>query len=914
MAKETTSLPLISTKLHRPPVTEDLVPRPQLLERLEKNRQRPLALVSAAAGYGKSTLVSWWLDRCESPFAWVSLDENDNDLNQFLNYFVAAVQSIFPSACSDTLALANAPTMPPIPVLASSLANELDSIEQGFILVLDDIHRIHEKSVYDLLNMLLDHPPRPMHLVLVGRRDPLLPIAKLRGSNRMTEIRTLDLRFSAMETAAYLQRALGEQINESAAAGLAERTEGWVAGLRLAILAMRGQDNALSKLLELKGTTAYLLDYLITEVLDSQIPAIRRYLLSTSILDRFCVPLCDVLCAPDLEPGEGEIDGQGFITLAQQSNLFMIPLDTENRWVRYHHLFQNLLQSQLKRTCSPKEIATLHSRASEWFESQGLITESIEHALEAGDAKSAAKIIERHRNEEFIADRWHVVVRWLAMLPAEIKRERPKLLLAEAWIGTMKHQLHRVPMLLDQAESLPRSQTEDLTLSGEIGFFRGYITYFEGQAESSLKYLEDSASQLAITKSPFLGDAELFLGLARSMVGEKDRAVRGLEARIGEVDPSENYLLSRLIASLAFIHLLWGDLHLARGEAQNLQRVSTKHKLGLAEAWSYYFLACTHLHVGELEPASLHFAQAVEQRYVLEPRAALDALAGLVLTQQFMGLGDEAAESCHRLQEFAQELHERNYLSLAQSCQARLSLLQGDVNSAVEWGRSVDESPVLAELFMWLEAPSITQARVLIAAGSEQSLLNATKLLQSIRDLCEACRLTCQIIEVAVLQSLALDQLARADEAFHALEEVVSLAGPRGWIRPFVEAGPPMADLLKRLQKQSEAVDYIERLLAAFTNFQFTSDDLRFESEALTAIRNQKSKIQNSLVEPLTNRELEILELLAQRLQNKEIADKLFVSIETVKTHLNNIYQKLQVSNRREAVNQARRLGILTRG
>ncbi|MGD9074490.1 MAG: LuxR C-terminal-related transcriptional regulator [Desulfobacteraceae bacterium] len=845
----------------------------------------------------------------------MSLDENDNDLHQFLNYFVAAVQSIFPSACSDTLPLANAPTMPPIPVLASSLANELDSIEQGFILVLDDIHRIHERSVYDLLNMLLDHPPRPMHLVLIGRRDPLLPISKLRASNRMTEIRTLDLRFNAMETAAYLQSVLGEQINESTAAALAERTDGWVAGLRLAILAMRGQDNALSKLLELKGTTGYLMDYLISEVLDSQIPAIRRYLLSTSILDRFCVPLCDVLCAPDLEPGEGEIDGQGFITLAQESNLFMIPLDTENRWLRYHHLFQNLLQSQLKRRCSPKEIATLHSRASEWFESQGLITESIKHALAAGDPESAADIIERHRNEEFIADRWPVVVRWLAMLPAEIRRERPKLLLTEAWIGNLQHQLERVPMLLDQAESLLHSQKEDPTVSAEIAFFRGYITYFEGQAERSLQYLEDSVAGLAGTKSPFLSEAELMLGLARCMVGQKDLAVQGLEARIGGVDPSENYLLSRLTASLAFIHLLWGDLHLARGEAQNLQRMSRKHKLGLAEAWSYYFLACTHLHVGQLEAASLHFAQAVELRYVLEPRAALDALAGLALTQQFMGLGDEAAESCRRLQEFAQKLHERNYLFLAQSCQARLSLLRGDLNSAVEWGRSVDESPVLAELFMWLEAPSITQARVLIAAGSEQSLLNATKLLQSIRDLCETCRFTCQIIEVAVLQSLALDQLGRADEAFHALEEVVALAGARGWIRPFVEAGPPMADLLKRLQKQSEAVDDIERLLAAFREDEQRAlrDAANYDSPSPRP-PVPPSPSQQHLVEPLTNRELEILELLAQRLQNKEIADKLFVSIETVKTHLNNIYQKLQVSNRREAVNQAHRLGILTRG
>jgi LuxR family maltose regulon positive regulatory protein len=910
MPEETTSFPLVLTKLHRPPVTEDLVPRLHLLEQLERNRLRPLTLVSAAAGYGKSTLVSWWLERCESPFTWLSLDENDNDLHQFLAYFVAAVQSIFPSACSDTMALANAPTMPPIPLLASTLANDLDSIEQGFILVLDDIHRIHEKSVYNLLNMLLDHPPRPMHLVLVGRRDPLLPISRLRGSNRMTEIRTLDLRFSAMETAAYLQRALREQINESTAAAMAERTDGWVTGLRLVVLALRGQHNAVSKLVEVKRNTGYQMDYLIAEVLDNQLPAICRYLLSTSILDRFCVPLCDVLCAPDFVPGEGEIDGEGFITLAQESNMFMIPLDTENEWFRYHHLFQDLLQRQLKRRCGSKEIATLHSRASEWFESQGLITESIKHALAAGDTKSAADIIERHRDDEFIADRWQVVVRWLAMLPEDIRRERPKLLLTEVWIRNLQHQLGRVPMLLDRAESLLRSPTEDPTVAAEMGFFRGYITYFEGQAERSLQYLEDSVSQLAGTKSPFLGEAELMLGLARCMVGKKDRAVRGLKDRIWEVGPSENYSMSRLIASLVFIHLLWGDLHLARREAQNLQAMSRKHKLGLAEAWSCYFLACTHLHVGELEAASLHFAQAVELRYVLEPRAALDALAGLALTQQFMGLGNEAAESCRRLEEFAQELHERHYLFLAQSCQARLSMLRGDLNSAVEWGWSVDESPVLAELFIWLEVPSITQARVLIAAGSEQSLLNATKLLQPIRDLCEAHRFTCQIIEVAVLQSLALDQLGRADEALHALEEVVALAGPRGWIRPFVEAGPPMADLLKRLQKQSDAVGYIERLLAAFREDErvvVVHEELEGTGAPSTSVNPQP------LVEPLTNRELEILELLAQRLQNKEIADKLFVSIETVKTHLSNIYQKLQVSNRREADERAKSLGILTR-
>jgi LuxR family maltose regulon positive regulatory protein len=588
-------------------------------------------------------------------------------------------------------------------------------------------------------------------------------------------------------------------------------------------------------------------------------------------------------------------------------------LDTENRWFRYHHLFQHLLQDQLKRRYSSEEIATLYSRASEWFESQGLITESIEHALEAGDLIRAAEIIEKWRNDEFSADRWHNVEQWLAKLPADIRQERPKLLLTEAWIANLQHQLTRVPILLDQAESLLRNQTAEPTLSAEIAFFRGYFAFFEGQAEGSLQHLEEAVAELTGTKSPFLGEAELMLGLARCMAGDKGTAVRALEARIGEVDSSEHYLLSRLIASLAFIYLVCGDLHLVRVEAQRLLRASKKYDLLLAEAWSYYFLGCTHLHTGELDAASLQFAQAVELRYVLEPRAAVDALAGLVLTHQLMGLDDEAAESCRRLQEFARQLHEPNYLSVAQSCQARLWLLQGDVNPAAEWARAVDESPVPAELFSWFEAPAITQARVLIAAGSEESLLNASKLLQFIRDLCEACQFTYQIVEVAVLQSLALEKLGRSDEVLTALEEAVALAGPGGWVRPFIEAGPPMADLLKQLQKQNVAADYIQRILAAIRDDEQVLVEAAHEQPIASPPQPVRPSVSpQSLLEPLTNREFDILELLAQRLQNKEIADKLSVSSTTVKTHLQNIYQKLCVKNRRQAVEEAKNIGILS--
>jgi LuxR family maltose regulon positive regulatory protein len=689
MADETNIGIILRTKLHRPPAPRDYAHRPRLLEYLDQRRERPLTLVSAPAGYGKSTLVSCWLDRCDSPSAWISLDENDNDLRQFLSYFIAAVKTIFPNAVSATSTLVHAPTLPPLSTLVGTLANELDMIEQDFILVLDDIHTIQEKSVHHLLYDLLRHPPRPIHMVLIGRRDPLLNIAALRARSQLAEVRLQDLRFTAGETGTYLQQILKKQITDEIATAWSEKTEGWVTGLRLAALTLQHQGDFKTIPPELQRGTQYVMEYLFNEVLSHQSSGIRDFLLKTSILDRFCTPLCDAMIATGVEPRDTQNDAWQFITQLKKENLFLIGLDAEGQWFRYHHLFQNLLKRQLQRNYSAGDINTLHSIAGEWFESQGLITESIKHALAAEDHVRAAEIVERYRNDEFNADRWYNVERWLTMLPAGIKKKRPKLLLSEAWIRNLQHQLAQVPMLLDQAQLALGSETEELTVSAEIAFFRGYISYFEGQAEQSLQYLEDAVTQLSGTKSPFLGESELMRGLARCMVGQKESAVRTLEIRIGEAHSSENYLRSRLIAGLAFIYLVCGDLNLARVEAQRLQRVSQKHNMRLAEAWSYYFLGCIHLQTGGFEAASLHFTKVAELCYVLEPRASVDALSGLVLSQQLMGLSDEAEKSCQRLQEFALELQESNYLSVADSCQARLSVLQGGLEIRSRMGAVV---------------------------------------------------------------------------------------------------------------------------------------------------------------------------------------------------------------------------------
>ena len=683
---------IIRTKLHRPRVPKDHVHRVKLLEKLQNSDHRPAILVSASAGYGKSTLVSYWLEMSDRPYAWLSLDENDNELKVFLAYFMAGIESMFPDAVTHTMSMVSAPNLPPIQAIVSQLVNELDAIAQDFVLVLDDIHAIRERSIHDFLDSLLRYPPRPMHLVFIGRRDPFLTIPTLRARNQLGEIRIHDLRFTTAETASYLQQMLQTPVEIDAAAAWAKKLEGWVTGLRLAALSIKHHGEMESILPRIQGETQYIMEYLFNEVLSHQPAAIQNFLLKTSILGRFCNPLCDAVCNAVLDSETNSDDTLDVIQILKKENLFLVNLDAEDRWFRYHHLFQQLLQNQLKQQYSPDKITALHDRASQWFESQELIEESIEHALHGENVERAAEIVEGHRYHAFSADRWYVVDRWINMLPGDIRQKRLKLILTDAWITTLQHNLDRARGLLAQAEPLLQGQTDDPMLSGEYAYLKGYGLYYEGQAESSRQLFEEAVSQLSGKKTPFWGEAELMLGLARCMTGQRKLAISKLKAKIKATDSSENYLLSRLIAGLIFIYLIIGNLLLARAAAQHLMKVAKQHNMRLTEGWSYYFLACSHLHTGELEAASQYFEQASKLRYALEPRAAVDVLAGLALTQQLMGLADKATDSCHRLELFVLEMQTPIYQPVVQSCRSRLTVLGGDLALAAAWCLSTDES------------------------------------------------------------------------------------------------------------------------------------------------------------------------------------------------------------------------------
>ena len=911
MEADTIPSPIIRTKLNRPPVPSDHVHRTRLLDELEKRRERPLTLISAPAGYGKSTLATCWLAASDCPGAWVSLDERDNDLRLFLTYFLEAIRSVFPAAMQETVALLKAGNLPPVSVLAPSLLNELEGLEQAFILVLDDFHQIHEQSVLDLLTEMLRYPTESMHLVLAGRRDPFLPISSLRARGLVTEIRVQDLRFTAEETAAFLEGALADRVEEGTAVTWAEKTEGWVTGLRLAVLSLRHQAETVTKMSEVMGSSLYVTEYFMEEVLAGQTADIRRYLLRSSILDRFCAPLFDALCGSGMEPGPSEIDGQGFISWLQENNVFLIPVDQEERWFRYHHLFQSLLRNQLERLHSVGEIKEFHARVSDWFAADGLIDEAIHHAIEAGNVVGAVQIIEKNRYAALNNDQWITVERWLARIPDEVKHEQPALLLAQGWVEYHRFRVNEMAQILERVDSLLQDATGKQELVGESDFFKAWLSFWQGEVESCLDLCRKAQEE--VPKEPqyelIRADTEIYYALGLQNTGKKETAIRELDEKILSIPGQKGMLSARMTGAQSFVYMLSGDLRQSIEAAMRLRKVSRTSELAFTDTWASYNEACCAFHMYDLERALPLFTALVKDKYILHTRQALSSFAGLAITYQALHRANEANETTRELLDFAHETGDLESQFIAQSSKTRISLLQGVLETDMDWVPPDNRTPHPSLFWIWLDIPEVTRCRALVAIGSDEALREASQGLDELLEATRAVHNTLHMIDIIALQALALDKLSRVDQSLEVLEQAVELAEPGGFIRPFVEPGRQMAGLLSRLKNEKEDSVFLDKILAAFRE---DEESVGPEASDPQAAPPSPTKAQ-PLIEPLTFRELETLELLTQGLYNKEIADKLSISLETVKTHLKNIYQKLGVRNRQQAVHRARTLDILTR-
>ncbi|MCP5517184.1 MAG: hypothetical protein H7A45_08010 [Verrucomicrobiales bacterium] len=886
----------MQTKLHAPPPGAHLLDRPRLLHLLNENPRRPLTLVSAPAGYGKSTLVAQWLPTCGAPSTWLSLGEAESDLRDFLRYVVAAVRKLFPRACPGTARMIEALDLPPLPVIVESLGNDLEAVGRPFVLVLDDYYHIHGDAVQVLLNELLRYPPVPLHLVIVTRHDPPLGLASLRASGGLLELRQDQLRFSVPETRAVLKAAAAVELESDSLDEVDGRMEGWIAGVRLLCLVLRDRADAGAFLRDSWSGHANIHDYLFEQVLQRQPEDVREWLLRISVLDRFCAALIGAVC------GRTGLGGSEFLETIRRKNLFVIPLDTQGRWFRFHHLFQHLLQQQLSHRLGADETARLHALASEWFAANGLVDEAVDHALTAGNPQAAVRIVEAQRLPALEGDRWPALERWLAKLPPHVKRGRFEILLAEAWIAQQHFRLAELPRIVEHAEALCAGQPVAPHLLGELNFFLSYLSFWQGDGERSQTFVDQALALLPENAGGMVrSHVELQVGLTGQILGRHERAVQQLTRWIEQRPLRTGIVWERVIFGRAALRLLAGDLPRAKQDARELNHDGERTGKAFIQAWGSCLEGIAAFQARDLPEARRLFRRVVERRYTAHTRSALDALAALALAHEFEGDSDQADGALDEAVAFARWTKDPRMIEVADSARARAALARGDLSTALDWQRSFIGQMDVPSMVFFLEQPCLTECRVLIASGAKDALREAEIKLATARQETTRLHYDGQTLEIRVLQALVHQARGAESVALAILDEALAFAGASGWVRPFCEPGRPMADLLDRLRAQGKRQSEIDRIRSA----------LQEAGKADSGEERPAPGFGQAAIEALTPREQDTLELLAQRLYDKEIADALSVSIWTVKTHLKHVFQKLDVRNRRQAVVKAAELGLL---
>ena len=897
---------LLRTKLYMPRLASDLIERPDLLAHVNSGLNRKLTLVSAPAGYGKTTLIVQWLRNLQSidpdfqnRIAWLSLDKQDDDLLRFLKYFAAAVQTVFPAACPQTANVSQLLHLPPLDFIVATLINELAELPEDFVMVLEDYYWITDGTINQLLTELLVHLPIQMHLVIATRIEPPLPLAKLRVQQHLTEIRMTELSFTVDEVQAYLAKTMKQTLSREIAVLLKERTEGWVAGLRMAILSMRGQSDPTAFVLRFSGSQHHVLAYLTDEVLAQQSPEVYEFLLQISILSRFCTALAAAVT------GKSTNLSQEIIKQLEQSNLFIVPLDDEHDWFRFHHLFQEMLIRRLQAQLSEDEIMELHNRASSWLAKQGNIEEALQHAVAANNISGAALLIEQSRHEFLNREHWHALENLLNALPAETEPKFAGLLVARAWTLLMRLDLPSIPHLVDEAEhclsqdSSIFSEAEQLSLTGEMDAIRGMWGSWQNMdIDSIIKYC-DRAKDLITSEHTFArGIAYGHLGTSLQLVGQSKAAVRLLNELINERQSSGSYSSSAWV-SLLYVLFLSGDLNQLELTSQRLLKLGETHRRMLSIGFAHYFLGWASYSWNDLDTAIDHFNVVADLGYNAHLRALHDSMLGLALAYQAKGMPEQARETSEALLAFFLEADIPDFLVETYSFQARLALLQGDVPSALHWAQTINLDTV-TRTHMSLECPILNKVRILVAHGTAAYLEEANRLLQERLLNAETTHNTRRLIEILVLLAVAEDAQGQTTHALTTLDRAITLARPGRAISPFVELGPPMAKLLYQLDDRMEEPTFIDQILAAF------SDTPAIDMTGSIF----KKTAQDKLVEPLSERELEVLALLGERLSDKEIGQILNISSLTVRKHNQNIYQKLSVNSRKQAVSRAKTFGL----
>ena len=913
--------PLLTTKFYIPPFRPEMVSRPRLVEQLNSGVHRKLTLISAPAGFGKTTLLSEWIGQSERPVAWLSLDAADNDLARFLAYFVGALHTIegmretVGALPEGMLAGLQAPGGVQVEAVLTTVINEIAASGEPLAFILDDYHLITAQPIHQAAVFLLDNLPAKMHLIIASRADPPLAVAGLRGRGQLTELRQADLRFTTEEAAAFLNRAAGLRLSPREISALSSRTEGWIAGLQMAALSMQGRDDPTQFVESFTGSNVFVLDYLIEEVLERQSAPTQAFLLRTSILERLSGPLCEELTTesgvealrlPDEEVGS--IGGQAMLDMLERSNLFITRLDDERRWYRYHRLFADLLRQRLDQL-HPDLPPLLHRRASEWHERNGLMPTAVDHALAARDFERAARLIEETAEATLARAEFVTFRRWVEALPDEVLLTHPLLCTYDAVVLLVSGGTHdEVDSRLEHAA---RGDTEGV-LKGAIKAIRAVLVTFDGDFQQGMELAEGAVELLPEDSTFLLSFVHRTLGFIYLMSGHAEAATQAFE-RSATVGEKTGDLASAVAAQekVGSIRRIQGRLHEAKALYERALELATdgKGRCHPVAAKAVVGLADVLREWNDLDAATDLLQQAIE----LGGRWSeiMTASGYLVLTRvrQEQGDLDGATEAIDRAQRLvaAWDISEIDD-SFADVIQTRVWLAQGDFTALERWMERRDltreavaaavvrdEEQVPPDYVRQLEYAAL--GRVYVAQRMPDEAL---EILMPTTRAAEKLGWAAVAIETLALEALAFRGRGDMERALHVLERALSLGEPSGYVRTFVDEGAPMAELLREAASHGIAPQYVNKLLAAFEVAEHGPlEQPRPPGEA------QPSP------ETLSERELEVLRLLNTRLSSTEMADELVVSVNTVRTHIRSIYGKLGVHSRYEAVARARELNLI---
>lgn len=899
---------ILTTKLHIPPSVSTLVSRSRLFQVLSKGLEHKLLLVSAPAGFGKTTAITSWLETKKLPVAWLSLDDNDSDLSRFMLYLISALQTINPNIGQDILPVLASSQPISIDLMLTQLVNDLTKIVKDFVIVLDDYHIIDSSEVDETMSFLLEHCPPQMHIVIATREDPNLPLARLRGRGQLTELRAADLRFTDEESTQFLNTSMGLELSPEHIVALEKRTEGWIVGLQLAALSLQPQQDTADFIESFTGSHHFVLDYLVEEVLNRQPSHIQNFLLKTSILNRLCASLCDAIIQ------DAQYPSQTLLRDIQNANLFLVSLDNERYWFRYHHLFADLLRKRLKQSIR-EEVNTLHILASQWFEQNNQRHDAIHHALLANKFDLAADLIELEwstlHSTTFQSQEQRT---WMEALPTSVYRNRPVLSAGYAWVllnfgelDAADRRLRDAERWLDMndqtdnasSEMIVIDETEFRRLPATIAAARAYHAVSLGNVSKTIKYGQKALALIDQYDHQWRGIISSLLGLAYWTQGKLSSAYEAMSAGMEHM-----HKLGNIHFALSSTFGL-ADVRLGQGRLRDAIAIY-KRAIQIAEAQPYMVQGMADLYMGLGDLYREQNDLATAREYLLKSET-LGKQAGLPdwrirfckIQARMKQLSSDFDEALSLLDE-AERLYYPTAVPNTRPpavLKAAMQIKQGDLHSASIWASKQGLS--LSDEVNYLnEFELMTMARIHIAqfknTSIDRSNIELNQLLDHLLDTAETDQRMGSVIEILILQAQLQRLQGNYNGALDRLEKSLILAESEGYVRIFVDEGEFMRELLSELASRRVRLDYVRRLLSAFNS-----------STASHSTQTQP------LIEPLSDRELEILRLIAYGLSNREVSERLFIALNTVKGHNQNIYQKLQVKRRTEAVARAHELGLI---